>query len=295
MESFGRRVHEAVTSRGLSLREVAEATGLEIEHVEALERDEFDRLPAEDAVKNGLRSLARLVEVDPDEVLTDYDQERRRWLASAASRRAPRRRRGAALLGTAALVLAVVAFVLWSRPSTGPAETQQSLAPDETPAPAPRVLAEVEAPTTDAPAAPLDSKAATATVEPASVASSLRVPACGVGSGVVEHELVGESGRFAEGERVWFWTLVEDGGAGSSIDHVWIHEGAEVLRVSLSVGGTRWRTQSHKDLPPGAQGHWAVEARDEEGRVLARREFLCAPGRGIPRPTSIERPGPRSN
>ena len=88
---------------------------------------------------------------------------------------------------------------------------------------------------------------------------------------------MGEATRFAEGERAWFWTRIEGGGAGDSIDHVWIHEGREALVVPVEIGGARWRTNSYKILNPGSAGRWTVEARDSEGRVLARREFTCTP------------------
>jgi hypothetical protein len=102
------------------------------------------------------------------------------------------------------------------------------------------------------------------------------IPASGTGTGVSDHELVGASTRFAEGDRVWFWTRVEGGKTGSRIHHVWMHEGQEVLSVPLRIGGPRWRTQSNKTMHPGSAGSWVVEARDAEGRVLARQEFDCA-------------------
>jgi len=45
--------------------------------------------------------------------------------------------------------------------------------------------------------------------------------------------------------------------------------------ISLHVGASSYRTYSTKTL--GRPGAWAVEARDDAGRVLARAEFTCAP------------------
>jgi hypothetical protein len=115
-----------------------------------------------------------------------------------------------------------------------------------------------------------------ATEEP--IRSSLTVPRFGVGTDVVDHELVGGAERFVEGTRVWFWTHVQGGQQGQAIEHVWFHEGREVLRVPLRIGGKRWRTQSYKNLHIGSQGSWAVEAVDENGQVLARSVFDCIPG-----------------
>jgi hypothetical protein len=85
--------------------------------------------------------------------------------------------------------------------------------------------------------------------------------------------LVGRSDRFAAGTQAWFWTRVEGGKPGDRIHHVWLHEGVEAARITLSIGGSRWRTQSAKTLR--SAGAWAVEARDAAGRVLARTEFDC--------------------
>ena len=107
-------------------------------------------------------------------------------------------------------------------------------------------------------------------------ASRLSIPEHGVGQGVVQRKLVGRTERFKEGDRVWYWTLIQGGAPGESIDHVWLHEGEEAFRVTLKLGGSRWRTQSYNDLNPGSEGDWAVEARNDAGRVLARQEFRCS-------------------
>lgn len=107
--------------------------------------------------------------------------------------------------------------------------------------------------------------------------AALHIPDHGVGTLVEDHELVGEGDRFTEGAAVWFWTRVRGGRAGQRIHHVWSREGVEKARVSLRLGGPHWRTHSRKRLWPGSAGEWAVEARDDSGRVLARREFVCVP------------------
>jgi cytoskeletal protein RodZ len=99
----------------------------------------------------------------------------------------------------------------------------------------------------------------------------------GVGTGVENRQLVGEGNRFAEGTKVWFWNRIRGGASGQRIHHVWLHEGVEKTRVPLRLGGPHWRTQSNKTLWPGSAGDWVVEARDESGHVLARREFVCVP------------------
>jgi transcriptional regulator with XRE-family HTH domain len=103
----------------------------------------------------------------------------------------------------------------------------------------------------------------------------LSIPEYGVGTRVVNRRLVGTGDRFPEGTRVWFWTLVQGGSSGDTIRHVWIHDGRETHDIPLEIGGWHWRTHTRKYLSPGSAGHWAVEARDAAGRLLARSEFEC--------------------
>jgi len=320
METFGRKMRQAVESRRLRLDQVAEATGLGLKDLRALERDDFGALPGDDIVREGLRSFARLVDVDADEVIADYDRERQRWLAAVpaeieviemvedrrqrkrvesprrsgdprAAAEPPRLRPGRvgrlAILGSVILALALAAFRFWSRQSTAPDSSQlaavaQDLAPraegmeeaqDSLGARANRAVTPA-----DASSRATDSVEPVPAIEPPIDASGLSIREHGIGRSVVHHQLVGAAEQFAEGERVWFWTRVEGGTAGESIEHVWLHQGKEARRVPLRLGGARWRTQSYKDLNPGSKGEWAVEARDDGGRVLARREFLCSPG-----------------
>jgi hypothetical protein len=105
-----------------------------------------------------------------------------------------------------------------------------------------------------------------------------RVEDHGVGSAIVDRNLEERKDTFVEGERAVFWTLVEGGDAGDRVAHVWLRDGEEMLSVGLAVGGPHWRTWSNKTLHPGSAGSWAVEARDPEGRVLARDEFTCVTG-----------------
>lgn len=101
--------------------------------------------------------------------------------------------------------------------------------------------------------------------------SHLSLASSGVGTSIVDRQLVGRADRFAAGSRVLFWTHVRGGRAGDTIDHVWFRDGELIGAASLPVGGDDWRTQSRRRLDsPGA---WAVEARDAEGNVLARHEF----------------------
>jgi hypothetical protein len=104
---------------------------------------------------------------------------------------------------------------------------------------------------------------------------SLKVAESAVGLRLVGTRLEAEGDRFRSGQRVTFATRVLGGAAGESIFHVWLRDGKVEQSIPLRLGGASWRTHSMKTL--GRPGAWAVEARDEQGRVLARADLTVAP------------------
>lgn len=160
-----------------------------------------------------------------------------------------------------------------SRASAPPAAPSAPAAePQAAPAVAPAVPDRVTTPTTPS---PLPAGHDIVRVADTRGQSRLTVAGSGVGTGVIERQLVGQADRFAVGSKVVFWTHVRGGRAGDTIDHVWFRDGTIVGAASLAVGSPDWRTQSRRLLDPS--GVWVVEARDAEGHVLARHEFQAAP------------------
>jgi len=130
---------------------------------------------------------------------------------------------------------------------------------------------------TEEPTDPMGSTVADAVEAPIDARNDagLAVPQSGVGTDVVDRQLVGQSQTFSVGTRVVFWTRIVGGGYGDSVSHVWLHNGLTTGVVDLPVDGPSWRTQSRRTLASDAEGTWVVEARDSDGRVLARHEFRC--------------------
>jgi cytoskeleton protein RodZ len=162
-------------------------------------------------------------------------------------------------------------------PSSG--EGQEALVveppPSVKPAPGP-----ASTPTPPAPPEPAETLETVETPETAGPPAELEVSHAGVGTGVERSRLVGRADRFPEGTPVVFWTRVLGGRVGDVVRHVWIHEGQTVGFADLPLGGTHWRTYSRRELPEGATGRWAVEARGPGGEILARQEFLCIAAEG---------------
>lgn len=294
METFGDRLRIERESRGLSIPGVSETLGIEIDTLAALERNEFDTLPDEATMSACLRAYAACLEVDAELMIEDYERERARCLRELAlglDRQVLRPSRPVLpaadggrspwlswVLGCVILLAASVAgWLMVSRESGSPVGQSPTIAaPAETSATSSAATA-APAPVVGAPASVAVESSEQRLERAPQEHAGLVVSESGVGSGVVQRELVGRSQRFSEGSRVWFWTRVQGGRNGDRIDHVWLRDGVEVTRVPLAIGAESWRTYSAKTLHPGSAGRWAVEARDESGRTLARSEFDCLP------------------
>ena len=72
--------------------------------------------------------------------------------------------------------------------------------------------------------------------------------------------------------QVVLWMKVT-GASGQTLHHVWFHGDDNVGDVTLTIGGSPWRTWSRKQVPVDATGAWHVEVRDDAGTVLKRIDF----------------------
>jgi transcriptional regulator with XRE-family HTH domain len=306
---FGEQLRRAREAKGLTLEEVVDATRITRRHLEALERGDLRALPAGPFAKGYIEACAKVLDVDAGPILAAWRAEARRLhldageardrtieemsqivgQRAAASARADGARGRTVALVLAALVLLAVVAALLLRGRTPAEHPAATMPPTATPSPgAASAIASPPAgaapagpgsgPATPAPVAPTVPPALAPTPSPPPRPNpDLRVADSGVGTGIANHRLVGRGERFVEGSEVVFWTLVVGGRPGDSIRQVWFEDGRAVMRADLEVGGPHWRTYSRLGLPRGAAGAWAVEARDPEGRLLARQEFLCVP------------------
>lgn len=112
---------------------------------------------------------------------------------------------------------------------------------------------------------------------------------------VVDRMPVDSASTFqADVGRVACWTRVS-GAAGTTIHHVWIHEGQE-FTVPMEIGGSPWRTWSTKEIQSDWTGEWRVEVRNASGTVLATASFTitadaAASPAGEPQPEPAPPPG----
>lgn len=70
--SFGRKLREARERKGVSLRQIANATKISVVALEALERDDISRLPGGIFSRAFVRSYAIEVGLDPEDTIRDF-------------------------------------------------------------------------------------------------------------------------------------------------------------------------------------------------------------------------------
>ena len=306
---LGERLKAARKERGVALDEVQAATKIHRRYLEALERQDWSAFPGTVFARGYLRTYSEYLGLDAERMLkafarehahanpnSDHEAEARmaaramlerlaesRGVGEAQRRRRLRAATGAAIAGLVAVGALWAALRLQDGPP-GPGAAQVSLSgmgeswiasESAPPAPAAEAL-EVAVPW--APAAEAvaqDPAAEPAEEQPAlsELPARLSIEEHGVGSGVANRRLVGPRERFEEGSVVWFWTHVQGGRRGDRVEHVWLRDGREIGTVPLRVAGAQWRTQSRRQMGLGSAGRWTVEARDDEGRVLASSSF----------------------
>lgn len=74
MESFGGYLRQERELRGISLEEISRETKVSLRHLEALEADRHQQLPAKPFVKGFLDAYSKYLGLNPDEVYLRYQQ-----------------------------------------------------------------------------------------------------------------------------------------------------------------------------------------------------------------------------
>jgi cytoskeletal protein RodZ len=121
MQTVGSFLRQEREAKGMSIEEVARATRVPMSSVERLESDQFDELPGEVFVRGFMKSYARAVGLDADEVLARYTASRRvAWVTplpiSSPTRPARTKRYGVAIAFVLLLILFTLALSIVLKP-----------------------------------------------------------------------------------------------------------------------------------------------------------------------------------
>ena len=84
MEAIGRYLKRERELRQVSLEELAQTTRIPLKMLLHIEADDFDKLPGEVFARGFLKSYARALQMEPDDVLAVYGQGRRQVEAKPA-------------------------------------------------------------------------------------------------------------------------------------------------------------------------------------------------------------------
>lgn len=113
----GQMLREQRELRSLTVQQVSERLHLTMHYIKALESDSYDKLPGEVFAKGYIRSYARLLEIDPDTVLSLYEKvgERRQARKQEARKRHARRRldRNRPWVIVSGIAFVALAVLLW--------------------------------------------------------------------------------------------------------------------------------------------------------------------------------------
>jgi len=172
MEHLGEELKSAREAAGLSIRELATRTKISTSALEALERNDFSRLPGGIFGRSFVRAYALEVGVDPDTTVARFIDLLEQSEREAAERRAARRpaitqddrqflerqKRALILLRVVLVLVAIglVALVTWR---VRVMLAQPAVAEVAAPLPAPPVVAPPAPVAVPAPAAPVDASA----------------------------------------------------------------------------------------------------------------------------------------
>lgn len=83
MSSFGETLKRERELRQISLREISEATKINLRYLDALERNDFRHLPGGVFNKGFVRAYAQFIGVDPEAMTNAYLEEEQRQLSRA--------------------------------------------------------------------------------------------------------------------------------------------------------------------------------------------------------------------
>jgi cytoskeletal protein RodZ len=142
MASFGQYLKRERETRGISLRDISDSTRITIRYLEALEGDRLELIPRQFFVRAIIRSYAKAVGLDENQVLGKFDNklefgEQLEYRASAAAEAAPPRAGFpgwaraliVALLVIAAAVLIYLFILSPRKPSEAPAKGRPAVTP----------------------------------------------------------------------------------------------------------------------------------------------------------------------
>ena len=86
---------------------------------------------------------------------------------------------------------------------------------------------------------------------------------------------------------LYFFTEVS-GATGNTLLHRWLHDGWTIAEVPLTIGASRWRTWSSKQIWHLGKGQLTVQVLNGDGEVLLERAIPVSTEMGTQEPSDPE-------
>jgi hypothetical protein len=113
--------------------------------------------------------------------------------------------------------------------------------------------------------------AATPPAAASPAAATGQVEKMAIGTAIDNKEISGEGTAFDSSvTRLYAWSQIASEKVPTTIKHVWSADGKKETEVPLDIKYPRSRTWSSKSVWPG---NWKVDVTDDQGMVLASKEF----------------------
>ena len=74
MESWNEQLKSKILESEFSIKDISDKTKIPTKFIEAIERADFKKLPAEIFAKSQIERLFKFLGIDPSEALKDYDE-----------------------------------------------------------------------------------------------------------------------------------------------------------------------------------------------------------------------------
>ena len=276
MESLGKYLKMQRESRNLSLKEVYLSTKILVDVLKAVEEDQYEVLESLAYVKGFLRSYAKYLGLNPNEIILRYQRYLedirppkrgvRKQQATSQNLRlqalAPQKSINFRLLVLFFVITLLIVFVIfWNYRSSVPSTKKEER----------RVTALPSIPSSLPIQKGTDSKAAMV-----GGPSEPEVTEAGLGTGIERKDgfftLVGKRLEFVcNGQKVYLVSRIKAKREGKII-HVWFRKGEEFYRRKMEVKLPQWTVYSYIILWPGQGGDWKVEVRRGD-RILVDLSF----------------------
>ncbi len=136
MGTLGRYLQDARNERGIDLREAAQQTRISIQYLQALESEDFSKLPGEVFVKGFLKNYGKFLSLDESEVMKRYGELRQTPAASgsvvqselpvpAAEKSRSRKVSVEPFIWAAGIIIVLVVFLFTALPARRPKGAHQ--------------------------------------------------------------------------------------------------------------------------------------------------------------------------